>query len=208
MSRVPRPPSHISALVPAALLALAAPTLAQQPPPTWSVGPSAALVQFSAAAAEGGGGTTVARPSRGTSTGIEIGRVTGPIVLILNAEHMATRIELADQAVTVQAHTPTLSRTRLALGARLLVARLGEARLSLGAGPTLDIWSPDGSDARSRTGAAAQLVLAMRAGPVTFENALAGSISASPFEPADLPDGYARRTMRALAVSISARFGL
>jgi hypothetical protein len=110
--------------------------------------------------------------------------------------------------VLIEAREPAVGRTRLGLSLRGTLARRDGARLLLDAGPTLDVWSPDGSESRSSAGASARLALEMNAGPALIENAVGLGLSKGPLDAADLPEGYERSTLRTLTVTIAARFGL
>ncbi len=201
-------PVHISALITPALLAAATPTFAQQAAPVaaWSLGPTVSFVHFSAAGSDGAGAE--AGFSGGTSAGVAVERSIGPLALLLAIEQLTTRIQVRDNVVVIEPQEPAVGRTRLGLSLRGTLARREGARLILDAGPTLDIWSPDGSDSRSSAGAAARLGLEMNAGPVSVENTVGFGVSKGPLEPADLPEGYEQTSMRTITFTIAARIGL
>lgn len=205
----PRPgPVHISALITPALLAAATPTFAQQgtPDAAWALGPTVSFVHFSAAGSDGAGAE--AGFSGGTSVGLAIERSIGPLALILAIDQLTTRIQVRDELVVIEPQEPTVGRTRLGLSIRGTLAQRERARLILDAGPTLDIWSPDGSSGRSAAGAAARLGLEMDAGPISVENGVGFGVSKGPLDVADLPEGYERSTMRTITFTIAARIGL
>src|SRR5690606_23155647 len=169
VTRQPGRPTHISALLPGALLPAilllaAAPAAAQAPPapPSWSLTPSMALVHFTDVGVDGESGSV--RFSRSISVGLTAGRALGPVTLLLGLEYLSAGFQVRDEFVNIETAAAGLSRTRLSLLARRTIGHLGHARLSLGAGPTLDIWSPDGADSRTAAGAEAQLSLALDAG--------------------------------------------
>ena len=201
-------PVHISALITPALLAAAVPTFAQQSggDADWGIGPSISFVHFSAAGSDGIGAEAGFARSVGTGVGVE--RSIGPLALLLAIEHLTTRIQVRDDVVLIEPQEPAVDRTRLGLSIRKVLIRGDGARLTLDAGPTLDIWSPDGSDSRSSAGAAARLALETHAGPVAIENALGFGVSKGPLDAGDLPEGYERSTMRTITITIGARFGL
>jgi hypothetical protein len=201
-------PVHISALITPALLAAATPTFAQQAAPDagWALGPTVSFVHFSAAGSDGAGAT--AGFGGGTSAGLAIERSVGPLALLLALEQLTTRIQVRDEVVMIEPQEPAVGRTRLGLSLRGTLARRQGARLILDAGPTLDIWSPDGSDSRTSLGAAARMGLEMDAGPVSVENAVGFGLSNGPLDVADLPEGYERTTMRTITFTIAARIGL
>ncbi|HEU4830425.1 MAG TPA: hypothetical protein VFT04_14620 [Gemmatimonadales bacterium] len=205
----PRPgPVHISALITPALLAAAVPTFAQQPgaSPAWGVGPTVAFVNFSAAGSDGEGAE--AGFGRAVGAGIAVERSVGPLALLLAIEQLTTHVQVRDDAVVIEPQEPAVGRTRLGLALRGTLARRDGARVVLDAGPTLDIWSPDGSESRSSAGAAARIAVEMDAGPVTVENALGFGVSKGPLEASDLPEGYERKTLRTVTITIAARIGL
>lgn len=200
-------PVHISALITPALLAAAVPTFAQQAAPSgWAVGPAFSFVEFSAAGADGTGAE--AGFARATSTGLAVERAMGPLALLLAIEQLSTRIQVEDDVVLIEPREPAVGRTRFGISVRGTVVRREGARLLLDAGPTLDLWGPDGSDTRSSAGVSVRLALEMQAGPARIENAIGFGLSKGPLEEADLPEGYERQTMRTLTVTIAARFGL
>ncbi len=205
----PRPgPVHISALLTPALLAAAVPSFAQQPADVsaWALGPSVAFVHFSAAGSSGEGAEAGFAPAVGA--GIAVERSIGPLALLLAIEQLTTRIQVRDDFVTIEPQAPAVDRTRLGLSLRTTLARASGARVILDAGPTLDIWSPDGSASRSSAGATARLAVETHAGPVTVENALGFGLSKGPLDEEDLPEGYDRSTMRTITITIAAKFGL
>ena len=205
----PRPgPVHISALITPALLAAAVPTFAQQPGAStaWGVGPTVAFVHFSAAGSDGEGAE--AGFGRAVGAGIAVERSVGPLALLLAIEQLTTHVQVRDDAVVIEPQEPAVGRTRLGLALRGTLARRDGARVVLDAGPTLDIWSPDGSESRSSAGAAARIAVEMDAGPVTVENALGFGVSKGPLEASDLPEGYERKTLRTVTITIAARIGL
>lgn len=200
-------PVHISALITPALLAAATPTFAQQAAPAaWSLGPTVSFVHFSAAGSDGAGAE--AGFGGGTSAGVFVERSIGPLALLLAIEQLTTRIQVRDEVVVIEPQEPAVGRTRLGLSLRGTLARREGARLILDAGPTLDIWSPDGSSSRSSAGVAARLGLEMDAGPVSVENAVGIGVSKGPLEPADLPEGYEPTSLRTITFTIAARIGL
>jgi hypothetical protein len=201
-------PVHISALITPALLAAAVPTLAQQPDavPGWSVGPAVSFVDFSAAGADGAGAE--AGFARTMAAGMTVGHEIGPLALLLAIEQLTTRIQVQDEVLLIEPREPAVGRTRVGLSLRGTIARRDGVRLFLDGGPALEIWSPDGSESRSSAAAGARLALEMDAGPVTVENAVGVSLSKGPLDEEDLPEGYERRTMRTVSVTIAARFGL
>lgn len=202
----PRPgPVHISALITPALLAAAVPSFAQQPA-AWSVGPSVSFVHFSAAGSDGVGAEAGFAPAVGA--GIAVERSIGPLALILAIEQLTTQIQVRDDVVVIEPQEPAVGRTRLGLSLRKVLARSDGARVTLDAGPTIDIWSPDGAESRSSAGAAARLGLETTAGPVTVENALGFGVSKGPLDASDLPEGYERNTMRTITITIAARIEL
>lgn len=201
-------PVHISALITPALLAAAVPTFAQQSAvqPGWSIGPTVSFVDFSAAGADGAGAE--AAFAGATAAGVEVERAMGPLALLLAIEQLTTRIQVRDDAVMIEPREPSVGRTRFGFALRGTLARRDGARLVLDAGPTLDLWSPDGSASRSSPGAGARLALEMHAGPVSIENAVGVGVSKGPLDTDDLPEGYERRTLRTITVTFAARFGL
>lgn len=205
----PRPgPVHISALITPALLAAAVPTLAQQPDamPAWSVGPAVSFVDFSAAGADGAGAE--AGFARAMAAGVTLGHEIGPVAFLLAIEQLTTRIQVRDDVLLIEPREPAVGRTRVGLSLRGTLARRDGVRVLLDGGPTLEIWSPDGSESRSSAGAGARLALEMNAGPVTVENAVGVGLSKGPLDAGDLPEGYERRTLRTITFTIAARFGL
>lgn len=201
-------PIHISALITPALLAAAVPSVAQQSAsaPAWNIGPAVSFVHFSAAGSDGEGAEVGF--ARAVSAGVSLERSIGPLALLLAIEQLTTHIQVRDDAVVIEPQEPAVGRTRLGLALRGTLARRDGARLILDAGPTLDVWSPDGSGSRSSAGAAARLALEMDAGPVMLENALGFGLSKGPLDAADLPEGYERSTLRTVTVTIAARIGL
>lgn len=205
----PRPgPVHIGALITPALLAAAVPSLAQQPAEAsaWTVGPSVSFVHFSAAGSDGAGAETGF--ARAVGAGVAVERSIGPVALLLAIEQLTTQIQVRDPVVVIEPQVPAVDRTRVGLSVRTTLARGERARVVVDAGPTLDIWSPDGSDSRSSAGASARLALETSAGPVAVENALGFGLSKGPLDAGDLPEGYERNTMRTITITIAARIGL
>jgi len=165
-----------------------------------------ALVHFSDAGVEGESASVGF--GRSVSVGLTAGRALGPVTLLLGVEYLTAGFQVREDVVMFETISADVGRTRLSLLARRTIGHLGRARLSLGAGPTLDIWSPDGADSRTAAGAAAQLILELDAGPFTLENGIGAGFSAGPLETADLPDGYEKRSIRTVAMRVAARFSL
>jgi hypothetical protein len=201
-------PVHISAVVIPIFLSVAGSAGAQTPEaPTWSLAPALSLVTFSPIGAEGSGGAE-ALFGGATSAGLSVRRSAGPVALALSLEFLSTLLQVRDEAVMVEAQAPAVVRSRLGVAAGRQVARLGTGRLTVEGGPTLDVWSSDRSESRSRVGGTLRLVLGVDAGPFALEQSIGAGISASPLEAHELPEGYGRRAMRTIVVSLAARFGL
>ncbi|HEU5051185.1 MAG TPA: hypothetical protein VFU00_12720 [Gemmatimonadales bacterium] len=203
-----QPPTHVGALVVPALLLIAAPSFAQQAARRegWSVGLFTSFMHFSAAAV-----ATPERaigPSRSTAIGASAWRAIGPLRIRLSAEHLSARLEVRNADVTITAAEPSLDRTRLAADALLCLARAGQARVTLGAGPALDLWAPGTDPVRARAGVQGELAIEFHLGGVTVVNAIGGGISASPLERDDLPEGYGARKLRSAGVTLAASLDL
>lgn len=162
----------------------------------WSIAPEIGLAAFSGSGRDSGG--LRVGPTRATVIGLRLGhasRRAGVGVRILTG---STGFGATDGDLTViQEHQLRLLEIAGVVSWHL--ARVGTAsRLGLEAGPALDVWTPTGGSSRSRVGGMAALVWAL---PVTprLDAALRveGALTASLFDPADLPaSAEARATWR------------
>lgn len=203
---------HLAVLLLACCVALvrAVPAGAQDHPVrAWHVGLAADLPAFFGASRDTieVEGTSV-RPGQALALGLSVARAWHAWDATLDLTYLPSHVEAASPELLVQARGITLERLRLAplLGRRL--AGLPTGSLWLQAGPTIDFWSADGNDSRTVVGAQGRLALRLPLGRFELENVLAYQWSAGPFREDELPAGYARRALHAVAVGANLRFGL
>jgi hypothetical protein len=182
-----------------------APLAAQTQAPAWALTATASLESFRGAASDTTASGLAVRPSRSLAIGLGLIRRWRPWAVSLQVSHLTGHIEAVSDELVVQDRTEALDRTRLALMLARRIGQPGAGTLELRLGPTLDGWSIGNDDVRSTIGGAIQLAIDFPAGPVTFEHALGVSWSSSPFRAAELPEGYRRVGLRAVALSAGIR---
>ncbi|HEU4699195.1 MAG TPA: hypothetical protein VFS40_08445 [Gemmatimonadales bacterium] len=151
---------------------------------------------------------TSVRPGQALALGVSVARVWAAWDATLDVSYLPSHVEAESPELLVRARSATLERLRLAplLGRRL--TGLSTGGLWLQAGPTLDFWSLDGSEDRTVVGAQGRLALRLPMGRFELENVVAYQWSPGPFRAGELPPGYARRALRAVAVGANLRLGL
>ena len=198
----------LRSLICLALLCLPRPVPAQSEP--WAVSASVALVSFSHAAsgtdADMSGSQVRAAPA--ASLGTSIGRRLGAWDLRAGVSLLSSNVQILNDAVSVEARSPGLSRLRVEFLMAHPLLRVGEAELVAGGGGAADFWAPPAEGIRTRGAVVTRLALRFDAGPFAVENWLSGSLSPSLFEPEDLPEGYRRNGFRAVSAGLDLRFGL
>lgn len=117
-------------------------------------------------------------------------------------------VEAVNSLVSLTDKTLDMSRVRIAPMLARRVAGLDRGELLLALGPTLELWSVGGAPLRLRVAPAARVALRLGVGRVSLENAVAFSISGSPYTQDELPESVVRRSLRTLAVSTGVRVPL
>lgn len=189
------------------LLLLGGAPLSAQQPRVWRLSVTAAAAWHSAAAHDTSGRSEI-RAAPGVTLGIGIVRLLHGWELHAGGELLATRMQVRDSALTIEARRPGLSRMRVGVVASRTVARLGGAELLAGGGGAVDPWSPPNDGIRIRIAAAARLALRVEAGRLALENTLGASLSPSFLEARDLPDVYRPTSFRTISAAFTVLFGL
>ncbi|HET7604354.1 MAG TPA: hypothetical protein VFK36_15120 [Gemmatimonadales bacterium] len=190
----------------AALLLLAVPGIgAAQQPRGWVVSGSAGQAWFSEAAT---GEATDFRPSPGLTVSLGVTRRFAKWEVSLMADTRPSVLRASDSVSVIQLSSLSFGRTGLTLTLGRTLARTGSASVVAGAGMRLDGWTLPEDGHRWRAGAEAHGAVRLGLGAVTVENRLTLGLSGSPFDAADLPDGYERRVLRWMEVDIGLRVGL
>jgi hypothetical protein len=201
---------RFSLLIP--LLAAAPPTAAQAPAmhDGWHLGGGVDALRFGHVAvsdAEPGAAAKV-RPSARTALHLEIGRMTGPWDVSLEANWAGGHIEVGNDALSVRDLTSDVTRYRLSLAVGHRLRELGANRLGLELAPTVDLWSVAGED-RVRGGAEVRALLLVPLGAIDLENRIGLGFSGSPIEGAvDLGDVAEERGLWTFLVGLGLRAGL
>jgi hypothetical protein len=177
----------------------------------WSVALEATASYYSGASRDTGADPISIRPHHPTSLGLRLDRrvgrldvgvgaaLAGPDVIAENSgvgaiiKNALDLFEIAPEAALLVGQTP--ARERVALRVH--------------AGPLIDIWAPQGEDARTRLGGHAGLSLewplgARFAGSVRAAAALTPSL----FRDGELPAGFERRALWRRSVSLGLRYRL
>lgn len=127
----------------------------------------------------------------------------------LGVSHLGTHLRVIGPSVSIADQEFTFTRWQVAalLTVPLLPVGTEGAGLALSAGPALSIWKPTGEASRSRFAGAAALVLNA---PLSTQWSLlasgGGTVSASPMNTDELPDGFVRTTLWAWQAGIGLRY--
>jgi hypothetical protein len=198
---------------PASLAVLA--VLASTPAPAaaqergWNLSVEVSTVWFGAGAESPSEGLS-AGPGPGTALGITASRNAGAVRIGLRLFRVESGLRLAGGGVSLTADDAGFTLYELApeVGLRLLRLGTAGAGIRLAGGPTLDLWSWEGADDRTRIGGRALLGLES---PITADWTLAawleGAVSGSVFDDGDLPPGYERRSLLRGRVGLEVRYG-
>jgi hypothetical protein len=190
----------------AALLLLAVPgTGAAQQPRRWVVTGSVAQSWFGKTAT---GEATDFGPSPGLAVSLGVARHLGAWEVSLAADSRPSVLRASDSVSDLQLSSLSFGRTGLALTLGRQLARTASASVFAGAGLRLDGWTLPEDVLHWRAGTEAHLALRFGSGSVSLEDRVTIGISASPFDTADLPEGYERSALRWMSVEIGLRVGL
>jgi len=174
----------------------------------WSLGALAVYSDFKGGARDPSGLTL--EPSSRFEFGIgaarDIGRWQLQFELGWAPGHLSSR-DSTGETLQLDVLAEGLPRYRAtALFGRQLTA-LGAGRLSLMAGPTLDLWQGDG-DTRPRVGGQVRLVLEAPLGRLLLQNYLGYSLSGSPFNASEFTSDIARPALQAISLGVEIRMRL
>lgn len=190
----------------AALVLLAAPGIgAAQQPRAWVVSGSVAQEWFSSAAT---GEATDFGPSSGLAVSLGVTRRLDRWEASLVADSRPSVLRASDSESVLQLSSLSFGRTGLALTVGRTFQGAGSASIVAGAGLRVDGWTLPEDEHRWRAGAEAHAALRFEVGRVTLENRMTLGMSGSPFDAADLPDGYTRHRLAWMQVGVGVRVGL
>lgn len=190
----------------AALLLLAVPGIgAAQQPRGWFVTGSVAQSWFGKAAT---GEATDFGPSPGLAVSLEMTRQFGSWEASLAVDSRPSVLRASDTESDLRLSSLSFGRTGLAVAVGRQLSRVGSASVVASAGIRLDGWTLPEDQNRWRPGVEARAALRFGVGAVTLENRLAVGMSGSPFDAADLPNGYQRHGLMWMQMGIGVRVGL
>lgn len=190
----------------AALLLLAVPGIGTaQQPGKWAITGLVAQSWFSRAAT---GEATTFGPSPGLAASLGVSRRLGSWEASLSAESRPSVLRAADSVSVLELSALSFGRSGLAFSLARTVSHAGPASVIAGAGLRMDGWTLPEDEQRWRAGGELHAALRFDAGAVVLENRLTLGLSGSPFDAADLPDGYTRHTLRWMEVGLGVRVGL
>ncbi|HET8632573.1 MAG TPA: hypothetical protein VFL88_00385 [Gemmatimonadales bacterium] len=190
----------------AALLLLAVPGIGTaQQPGGWAVTGSVGQTWFSKAAT---GESTDFGPSPGLAVSLGVTRRFAGWEASLEADTRPSALRASDSVSVLEISALSFGRTGLTLGLGRTLALAGSASVITGAGLRLDGWTLPEDEHRWRAGAEAHGALRFGLGAVTLENRLTVGMSGSPFDAADLPDGYRRHALTWMQVGMGVRVEL
>jgi hypothetical protein len=190
----------------AALFLLAVPRSgAAQQGAGWSISGSVGQAWFSSAAS---GESTDFGPSPGLTAGLGVTRRSARGELSLMPDNTPTVLRASDSVSVLQLSALSFGRTGLALSVARNLLRPGQVSAIAGAGLRMDGWTLPEEEHRWRAGVGVHAALRFDAGGLVIENRLAFGLSGSPFDPADLPDGYRRKSLKWMEVGLGVRVGL
>jgi hypothetical protein len=175
----------------------------------WNLSAEVSTVWFGAGAENPSEGLS-AGPGPGTALGIAASRKAGAVRIGLRLFRVESGLRLAGGGVSLTADAAGFTLYELApeVGLRLLRLGTAGAGIRLAGGPTLDLWSWEGADDRTRIGGRALLGLES---PITADWTAAawleGAVSGSVFDDGDLPPEYERRSLLRGRVGLEVGYG-
>ena len=195
------------AIVCAALFLLAVPKsgAAQQATGGWDISGSVAQAWFSNAAT---GESTDFGPSPSLMVRLGVTRRFAKWEISFVADNTPSVLRASDSVSVLQISALSFGRTGLAFLLGRTLSHAGSASVVAGAGLRLDTWSLPEEEHRSRAGGEVHAALRFDAGALAVENRLTIGLSGSPFDAADLPDGYRRNSLKWMEVGVGVRLGL
>lgn len=186
------------------LLAVPSPGAAQQPA-AWVVSASTGQTWFGTAAT---GEATDFGPSPGLTVSLGVTRRFDRWEASLGADNRPSVLRASDSISVLQISSLSFGRTGLTLTLGRMLARAGSASVIAGGGVRVDGWTLPEDEHRWRAGAEAYAALRFDTGAMVFENRASLGLSGSPFDAADLPEGYRRHTLTWMQVGVGVRVGL
>jgi hypothetical protein len=187
-------------------LALVAPAgLAAQ----WSVALEATASYYDGASRDTAADPISVRPHHATSFGLRLERCFGQVGVGVTAA-LAGPDVIAENSSAGAVVKDALGLFEIAPEATVLVGRTQSGvAVRFHAGPLLDVWTPEGADARTRVGGHAGLALEWPLSTRFAGSVRAGvALTSSLFNEGELPDGFELRAMWRRSVSLAVRYRL
>lgn len=190
----------------ACLMLLAVPvTGAAQQPGGWRLTASTAQTWFGAAAEND---ATRFGPSPGLGMDLGIIRQLRQWEVGLELGVQPAVLRAADSASVIEIPSVSFGRSGAALVVARTIAHVGRAAVVGGGGLRADAWTLTAEETRFRLGGELRLGIRLDAGFFRIDNVVSAGRSASPFERADLPEGYRKRPLRWISAGMVVSVGL
>lgn len=141
--------------------------------------------------------------------GVAVDRSFGAVRLGLGLSYLSSNLQLAGDGITITESTLDIAQWSVAALVTVPLVRLGEAgaAVSIAGGPVLGVWTLTGEDTRTRAGGTAMVQVTAPLGQAWHLLAIiGGSVSGSPFNPADLPAEFETTTLWGSGVGLGVQY--